>query len=51
MRKTALTSFFHTLIWPICAVAWFMLFKLTLEGKGFVTVTALELAINMFIGM
>ena len=51
MRETVLTSLFYTLVWSVSGVAWFVLLQLALKREGFVTVTALELTIHMFIGM
>ena len=49
--ETALTSLFCTFLWSISSLTWFVLLQLALKREGFVTVTALELTIHMFIGM
>ena len=49
MGETPLTSLFCTFVWSVSSMARFMLLQLALEREGFVAVSALELAINMFV--
>ena len=49
MGETPLTSFFCTFVWSVSSMARFVLLQLALEREGFVAVSALELAINMFV--
>ena len=51
VRETSLTPLFCAFVRPVSSMAWFVLLQLALEWKGFVAVTALELAIDMFVRM